>query len=183
MYGVLTNLDKVNDTNREQFETNREEFMKALGLHKGRLLCCSNYCDVTDPNNERFRNILPSLDLPILEFFAKVCERKVHTVHDDDKMVDLINQLRGVWRKLGSTWQSVVILPALFISVFILMYMVGLAFFTSKQDSLLRERCDAGDTSVRDLCEASRSTPTFGMAIVIAFAITMVFKVIRDQRL
>lgn len=72
MYGVLTSLDKVDDTNKQQFETNREEFMKALGLHEGRLLCCSNYCDLTDPHKERLRNILPSLDLPILEFFVQV---------------------------------------------------------------------------------------------------------------
>ncbi|XP_025078683.1 uncharacterized protein LOC112554844 [Pomacea canaliculata] len=167
VYGVLTSLDKVNYTNREQFETNREEFMKALGLHEGRLLCCSNYCDLTDPHKERFRNILPSLDLPILEFFVQVCERKVHTVHDDDKMVDLPTQFRGVWRKLGSTWQPVVFSLALAIFAFILMYIVHAAFFTSEQD-MLQERGDNDDQNIRTLSKVLQSTSSFRIAIVTA---------------
>lgn len=102
-----------------------------------------------------------------------MCERKVHIVHDDDKMVDLRTQLRGVWRKLGSTWQRVVISLALAICAFILMYIVQAAFFTSEQD-MLKERCDIDDQNIRNLCKVLQSTSSVGIAIVTALVIFVI---------
>ncbi|KAK7502634.1 hypothetical protein BaRGS_00006209 [Batillaria attramentaria] len=97
VFGVLTKKDKVSDPNSSEFKERKETFMRALGLHANRFLCCSNYCDDIDPEGKRTKRLNPSIDVPIVEFFEQrvfvvaeffeqVCDSAQKVIQDKEEL-------------------------------------------------------------------------------------------------
>ncbi|XP_061169575.1 uncharacterized protein LOC133178939 [Saccostrea echinata] len=98
VFGVLTELDKVNDW--EALAIKKKEFCSKLGLPETRLLLCTNYCDDYDKcsGNSRLNQVHPELDVPILSFMRQVCDivnihTKLEVIHSSE--VILCSALQG----------------------------------------------------------------------------------------
>ncbi|XP_061192989.1 uncharacterized protein LOC133201212 [Saccostrea echinata] len=98
VFGVLTELDKVNDW--EALAIKKKEFCSKLGLPETRLLLCTNYCDDYDKcsGNSRLNQVHPELDVPILSFMRQVCDivnihTKLKVIHSSE--VILCSALQG----------------------------------------------------------------------------------------
>ncbi|KAL3886857.1 hypothetical protein ACJMK2_026819 [Sinanodonta woodiana] len=83
IFGVLTHAGEIEVEQDEELEKKVKRFMQNLGIARHRLLLCSNYCDDVDAGI-RTGEVLPELDVPVLEFLIQVFDRSLSVLHDDE---------------------------------------------------------------------------------------------------
>ncbi|KAK3585098.1 hypothetical protein CHS0354_004289 [Potamilus streckersoni] len=83
IFGVLTHAGPVERKADGDLENAEKQFMQSLGISRHRLLLCSNYCDDID-GTYRTEDVIPELDVPVLEFLVQVFDRSLSVLHDDE---------------------------------------------------------------------------------------------------